>query len=295
MASGTSARGYVLSMTGVTFPDSMSSLRTSRSSWFGVETNVPSFWPTKGDSIVARSWRSRPPSHRPPPSPPTMTRVPREARAPEACQRRVPADVEDQIVALLALGEVLVPIVDDVIGTDGSDHLHLLRAANACYVRTERLGDLHCVGPHSSRRADDQHLLPRLDLSLVAQGLQGGRAHDGENRRLLEGEVRRLGRELVLGCACVLGVRALSDAEHFIARPEPAHILADRLHHPGYVRAEDGVLGRAETVAREAYREGQTRHDVPDVPTHARRMHVNQYLVVGDLGDVDVPEFQDIG
>jgi hypothetical protein len=24
-------------------------------------------------------------------------------------------------------------------------------------------------------------------------------------------------------------------------------------------------------------------------------MHANQYLIVGDLGDVDVPEFQDIG
>ena len=32
MASGTSASGYVLSMTGVIFPDSMSSLRTIRSS-----------------------------------------------------------------------------------------------------------------------------------------------------------------------------------------------------------------------------------------------------------------------
>jgi hypothetical protein len=35
---------------------------------------------------------------------------------------------------------------------------------------------------------------------------------------------------------------------------------------------------------------------VPDVPTHSSRMHVNQHLVVvGDLGLVDVPEFQDIG
>jgi hypothetical protein len=34
---------------------------------------------------------------------------------------------------------------------------------------------------------------------------------------------------------------------------------------------------------------------VPDVPTHAGSMHANQYLIVGELGDVDVPEFQDIG
>src|SRR6266545_6778737 len=34
---------------------------------------------TNGDSICARSWRSMPPNHRPPPSPPTMTWVPRGA------------------------------------------------------------------------------------------------------------------------------------------------------------------------------------------------------------------------
>src|SRR5215204_1534711 len=48
MASGASSSGYVLSMTGVTFPDSMSSLRTIRSSWFSLLTNVPGFWPTRG-------------------------------------------------------------------------------------------------------------------------------------------------------------------------------------------------------------------------------------------------------
>jgi hypothetical protein len=34
---------------------------------------------------------------------------------------------------------------------------------------------------------------------------------------------------------------------------------------------------------------------VPDASIHASRMHVNQYLVVADLGLVDVPEFQNIG
>ena len=50
MACGAWASGYVRSMTGVTFPASMSSVRTSRSSWFSLEMNVVSFWPTNGDS-----------------------------------------------------------------------------------------------------------------------------------------------------------------------------------------------------------------------------------------------------
>jgi hypothetical protein len=32
------------------------------SSWFSEEINVPSFWPTNGDSTSARIWRSVPPS-----------------------------------------------------------------------------------------------------------------------------------------------------------------------------------------------------------------------------------------
>ena len=39
----------------------------------------------------------------------------------------------------------------------------LLHTPNAC---TERLGYLHCVGPHAARGAYDQHFLPRLDLSV---------------------------------------------------------------------------------------------------------------------------------
>src|SRR5829696_3323072 len=177
-------------MTGVSLPDSTSFLSRIRSLRFCLATNVPSFWSTNRDNIIARSWRSVPPSHRPPPSPPTMMRVPGGEGPPKACQRRVSADVEDQVVALIAFGEVLACVVDDVIRTDGSDHLHLRGAAHSGDARAERLGDLHGVGTHSSRGTDDKHFLPRAHLSMVAQGLQGSRAHDGYHRRLLEGEVR---------------------------------------------------------------------------------------------------------
>jgi hypothetical protein len=99
-----------------------------------------------------------------------------------------------------------------------------------------------------------------------------------------------LGASLSSG-AHVVGVGALADPEHLVAGLEPAHILADHLHDPGDVRADDGVLGRAEAVAREAYRVRQARHDVPDVPTHASRVNTYQHLLVFDLRLVDVPEF----
>jgi hypothetical protein len=72
--------------------------------------------------------------------------------APEAPQGRVSADVEDQVVALLAFGEVLARVVDDVIDPERPDHLRLLGAANACYVRAERPGDLHRKGSDAPDR-----------------------------------------------------------------------------------------------------------------------------------------------
>src|SRR5215210_1561343 len=92
------------------------------------------------------------------------------------------------------------------------------------------------------------------------------------------------GAKLVLPSACVLGERSPADAEHLVAGPEGAHVFAERLHDPCHVRADDRVLWPAESVAREAYRVRQARHDVPDVTTHAGRMNAQKHLVVSDLG-----------
>jgi len=53
MAAGVSLNGYVRSTTGVTLPASMSPASTIRSSPFSDEANMPSFWPTNGDSSGA--------------------------------------------------------------------------------------------------------------------------------------------------------------------------------------------------------------------------------------------------
>ena len=196
-ALATSWSSYVLSMTGVTLPDSMSSLSATRSAEFSDDVSVPSFWLTTSDNKSARIWRSNPPSHRPSVSPPTMTSLPVVVRARRSCDSRtVAADIEDYVVATLPIGEVLARVVNDVISTDGSDHVHLRGAANTRDFSTERLGDLHREGPHASRRADDEHLLPRLYLRLVAHGLQRGDRRDGAGRSRLVREVRGLGCEL---------------------------------------------------------------------------------------------------
>src|SRR3954453_22921963 len=103
-------------MTGVSLPDSTSFLSRIRSSWFSLLTNVPSFWPTNGDSTIARSWRSVPPSHRTP-SPPVMTSVPTHVGRTHA----------NQYLIVCALGEVDVPQFQDIGWTVGVPHHRLHR------------------------------------------------------------------------------------------------------------------------------------------------------------------------
>ena len=98
-----------------------------------------------------------------PPEPPTITSEPRGVSA-----RRV-SDNER-----FPTGEVVLGVVDDVVGADGSNQVHVSRAAHPGHFRSECLGDLHGERTHASRGTVDQDLLARFDLSLVSKTLQGG-------------------------------------------------------------------------------------------------------------------------
>src|SRR5262249_10446657 len=102
-------------------------------------------------------------------------------------------------------GEILVSVINDLIGADGADQVHMSRAADAGHRCTERLGNLHCEGSHTSRCPVDQDRLPWLKLSLVAQTLQGGESRHRDGSRLLEGEVVWLQDHSQLGSTNILG------------------------------------------------------------------------------------------
>ena len=116
-----------------------------------------------------------------------------------------------------------------------------------------------------------------------------------DDRRLLEREVGRLERQLVLTSAHVFGEGALADSHHLITWPEPGHVLADRLHAPSYLTASNRILRPAKPVAREAYRVRQAGHEMPDAPFHTSRAHADEHLIVFGLGLVDVPELEHVG
>ena len=163
-------------MTGVTLPASMSSLeneqvlrvlaRDERAQLLAHERRQQERPQAHDRSRRATVRRS---------SPPTITSVPRGVRARRSWDsERLPADVEDHVVAPAAAGEVVAGVVDDVVGAERSDQVHLRRAAHAGDFGAERLGDLHGERPHASGRADDQDLVPGLDLSACRER-PGGR------------------------------------------------------------------------------------------------------------------------
>src|SRR2546426_500851 len=116
MAAGVSLNGYVRSMAGAICPDSTRSRRTIRSSEFSDVMSMPSFWLTSGDSSCARRLRSNPPSHRPSVSPPTKTSLPPGVRARRSCDSRRLPPMSRRVVAVLPIREVVVRVVDDVVG-----------------------------------------------------------------------------------------------------------------------------------------------------------------------------------
>ena len=86
----------------------------------------------------------------------------------------MPRVVKDEVVPRPAPGEVLLGVVNDMVSADGPDKVHIPGAAHPGHFRAECLGYLHGEGANTSRRASDQHLLPRLDPPVIAKTLQGG-------------------------------------------------------------------------------------------------------------------------
>src|SRR5712692_11346461 len=151
----------------------------------------------------------------------------------------VPNHVENQVVALRTFGEILFGVINDLICADRSDHVHISRTAHAGHFRSERLGDLHGERTHASRRAVNQDLLPRLNLSRVAKSLQCGDCRYRYRRRLLKRQVGRFQRHCsILENTHVLSESAGSAAEYLVAWFELCYLAAHRFNSPRVVNAE---------------------------------------------------------
>ena len=211
--------------------------------------------------------------------------------------QRVPEDVvEDDVVALWALGEVLARVVDDVVGAERADQLELAGAADAGHLGAHRLGDLHGEGADAAAGARDEDLLAGPDAGYVAQRPEGGEPGHRHGRGLLEGEPRGLRHQLVRR-----GRRDLREGaglrihlpEDLVPDLEAGHVPADLLHDPGQV-------GAAHPSARPAQPEvrtgdvGHSRHAGDVRRVHAGGAHAHEHAALLEPRPLDLLEPQNV-
>src|SRR3990170_1729230 len=204
----------------------------------------------------------------------------------------VPCHIEDQVIPLTLPGEVLPGVIYDPVCTDRSDHVHVPWATHPGHVRSERLGDLHGKRTHASRRAVDQDLLTRPNLSFVTQTLQSRDRRHRYRGGFLERQVGRLPDDSNVANGDILGKGPDAHAEDFIARLKLGHVSANRLDTTGQVPTQNRVLGSEQAVPHHAHDVRPASHEVPVPCVDGGRVNAYQHVVVLDDRLRDVLEFE---
>src|SRR5579863_62884 len=81
---------------------------------------------------------------------------------------------KNQVISLPIAGEIFLRVINDMVGTNRASQVQIPRAAYGGDFSSKCFGNLHRKCTHAAGRAIDQHLLPLLNVSFVAEGLQGG-------------------------------------------------------------------------------------------------------------------------
>ena len=187
--------------------------------------------------------------------------------------------VDDDVVAAAARGEVLGGVVDEVVGSERAQLLEVAAAAHAGHLGPERLRELHGVGADAPGCPIDEHAPARRDAAAVADGLQCRARCDRQRRRLCERERARLRAERRLRHDGVLREASGPDlAVDLVARPE----ARDAGTHPfdgagdvppSHSHPRGAQAGREPDDARLSGDEG------PVAEVDGCRMHADEHLV----------------
>lgn len=93
---------------------------------------------------------------------------------------------KNQVVLLPAFGEIFPGVVNDMVCPERASLVQIPSAAHGRDFSTERFGNLHGKRPHPTGCTLNQNLLPRLNVPLFAQTLQGCDGRHGYSCCFLE-------------------------------------------------------------------------------------------------------------
>jgi hypothetical protein len=162
-------------------------------------------------------------------------------------------------------------------------------------VRSQRLRDLDRKRADTAPRAVDEDALSGPHLAVVAQTLQSSQCRAADGAGLDEREPRWLRQEAALGARRVLGPRACPRAEHLIALPQVRNVPAYGLDHSGDVHAADTVRTRLAEQLPEHTDDQRTAHHMVVGCIHRGCVHLDDDMIVGGDGRLDLPKVQHVG
>ena len=189
---------------------------------------------------------------------------------------------------------VFLRVVDDVVGAERARLLDVPRAAHRRHLGAERLRDLDGKRADAAGGAVNEHVLSGLHLPVVAEPLQRRERRDRHGGRLLEREVRRLGRYPPVHRANDLGKRAGVRAEDLVTGPEALDVLADGLDDPREVVSDQARL-RPPKAGHDARRRRCPGQAVPVELVQRGGANAHEDPVVRQLRHLDLLELERVG
>lgn len=202
--------------------------------------------------------------------------------------------VEENVVALGALGEVGLGVVDDMVRSQGANHVYVASAGDTSHFGAQDPGDLDGVGTDASGCTIDEDLLAGLKVSVIAEALQRGEGGNGYGSCLFEGHIGGLQRKAGFGCAGEFGKGAAAHPEDGIAGLEMGHFGVNGFHFPGQVHAELLVFWVAE-AGHEADAVGRSAEKMPVQRIDGGGADPDEDFVVSGRGFGDVGQLEDAG
>ena len=181
-----------------------------------------------------------------------------------------------------------------MVGTHRADELEIPRRAHAGDLGSQHLGDLHRERPDAARRAVDQHPLPGLDATGVAQAVERRQGRRRDGGRLLEGQLRRLRDDQVGLRAHELGAGAEAAAEDLVAGSQMGDAPANSLDHAGDIEPGHAEL-RPPQAGHEAHRERRAEDAEQVAGVQARGAGADEHLAGADRRRVDLAQPEEVG
>src|SRR5919107_3823721 len=151
-------------------------------------------------------------------------------------------DIEYQIVLFSFLGEIFLGVINDVICAKRAYEILLAGAIHPSHLSPIQFGNLDCNGTGTTTGAIDQDLLPWLELSFIANPLQGDHCRLRDGRCFLECHTGWFQCQPVFRRTDILGKTTQTPqdvAEDFITWSKSTDVSASHFDPPGYVRSEN--------------------------------------------------------